>query len=213
MASEVLSLWPRLEASGGRDIELSALERELDEAKLHHKTRFVFVRGPAGVGKSHLFRAFRGRLGQRAVEVFEADSARDARRPFGLFTSLVPALLEHLQNVVVPRFTPANADPDAVLDVRAVFPRGHRELNVMDLPELLRPRKGRLGLRDYEKAFASDTRVGTRAGVDIFDARGIDRVAGALVIVRPDQYVAHVLPLDAFDKLDAFLGGFLLEAS
>ncbi len=39
------------------------------------------------------------------------------------------------------------------------------------------------------------------------------RTAGALVVVRPDQYVAHVLPLDAFDELDAFLGRFLLEAS
>jgi phenol 2-monooxygenase len=110
---------------------------------------------------------------------------------------------------VVPRFTPTGADPDAVLDVRAIFPRGHRELTVIDLPEVLRPQKGRLGLRDYEKAFAPDTKV----GVDIFDDRGIDRAAGALVVVRPDQYVAHVLPLDAFDELDAFLGGFLLEAS
>jgi phenol 2-monooxygenase len=123
--------------------------------------------------------------------------------------SRAAALFEHLQSVVVPRFTPTGADPDAVLDVRAIFPRGHRELTVIDLPEVLRPQKGRLGLRDYEKAFAPDTKV----GVDIFDDRGIDRAAGALVVVRPDQYVAHVLPLDAFDELDAFLGGFLLEAS
>jgi phenol 2-monooxygenase len=119
------------------------------------------------------------------------------------------ALFEHLQSVVVPRFTPAGADPDAVLDVRAIFPLDHRELTVIDLPEVLRPQKGRLGLRDYEKAFAADSRL----GVDIFDERGIDRAAGALIVVRPDQYVAHVLPLDAFDELDAFLGGFLLEAS
>lgn len=123
--------------------------------------------------------------------------------------SRASALFEHLQGVVVPRFTPAGADPDAVLDVRATFPRGHRELNVTELPEVLRPQKGRLGLRDYEKAFATDTKVGT----NIFDERGIDRTAGALVVVRPDQYVAHVLPLDAFDELDAFLGGFLVQAS
>lgn len=123
--------------------------------------------------------------------------------------SRASALFDRLQSVVVPRFTPAGADPDAVLDVRAIFPRGHRELNVIDLPEVLRPQKGKLGLRDYEKAFAPDTKV----GVDIFDERGIDRTAGALVLVRPDQYVAHVLPLDAFAELDAFLGGFLLEAA
>ena len=123
--------------------------------------------------------------------------------------SRAAALFDHLERVVLPRFTPANAAPDAVLDVRAVFPRAHRELNVIDLPEVLRPLRGRLGLRDYEKAFAA----GTRAGIDIFEERGIDPTSGALVIVRPDQYVAHVLPLDAFDELGAFLGGFLLDAA
>lgn len=117
------------------------------------------------------------------------------------------ALFEHLQRSVIPRFTPEDADPDAVLDLRAVFPQDHRSISTIELPEVLRPQKGRLGLRDYEKAFACDAASG-----DIFAERGIDRAAGALVIVRPDQYVAHVLPLDAHDELDAFLGGVLCEA-
>jgi phenol 2-monooxygenase len=117
-------------------------------------------------------------------------------------------LFDHLGAVVVPRYTPAGADPDAVLDVRAVFQGAHHGIQLMDLPVLLRPEKGRLGLRDYEKVFASDT----RSGVDIFDTRGVDRESGALIIVRPDQYAAHVLPLDALDELDDFLRGFLLEA-
>ncbi len=123
--------------------------------------------------------------------------------------SRAAALFEHLRTAVVPRFTPPDADPDAVIDVRAIFPGDHREFSVIDLPELLRPKKGRLRLRDYEKAFAPDA----AEGADIFDLRGIDRTHGALIVVRPDQYVAHVLPLDAFDELDAFLGGILLEAS
>jgi len=123
--------------------------------------------------------------------------------------SRAAALFEHLQGAVLPRFTPHGVDPDAVLDVRAIFPLGHRELNVIDLPELLRPLKGRLGLRDYEKVFATDTLT----GVDIFDERGIDPASGAMVLVRPDQYVAHVLPLDAYDELDAFLGRILMETA
>ena len=39
-----------------------------------------------------------------------------------------------------------------------------------------------------EKLFCADPTL------DIFDLRGIDRAQGALVLVRPDQYVAHVLP-------------------
>ena len=45
---------------------------------------------------------------------------------------------------------------------------------------------------------------------DIFDMRGIDRDLGCIVIVRPDPYVAHVLPIFAHEKLAAFFGGFML---
>ena len=37
----------------------------------------------------------------------------------------------------------------------------------------------------------------SKSGQDIFTMRGIDREGGCIVVVRPDQYVAHVLPLDA----------------
>ena len=46
---------------------------------------------------------------------------------------------------------------------------------------------------------------------DIFELRGIDR-AGCVVVVRPDQYVANVLPLTATDELAAFFAQFLLAA-
>jgi phenol 2-monooxygenase len=75
------------------------------------------------------------------------------------------------------------------------------------LPALLLPRKGRFGLIDYQKAFCPDL----DHGPDIFVLRGIDRARGAMVVVRPDQYVAHVLPLDAHEALAAFFAGFLRD--
>ena len=76
------------------------------------------------------------------------------------------------------------------------------------MPALLKPAKGRYGLRDFEKVFCVDHKgVG-----DIYDMRGIDRQAGCMIVVRPDQYVAHVLPLDAHAELAAFFEGFLLPA-
>ena len=54
--------------------------------------------------------------------------------------------------------------------------------------ELL-PRKGRFGRIDYEKAYTP----ALKNGPDIFVLRGLDRACRALVIVRPDQYVAKVL--------------------
>ncbi|CDM23690.1 2-polyprenyl-6-methoxyphenol hydroxylase [Castellaniella defragrans 65Phen] len=107
----------------------------------------------------------------------------------------------------IRRFTPAQADPDSVIDVRAIYQQGHRAAEVDALPPVLLPRKGRFGLIDYEKAFSPDL----DRDVDIFDLRGIDRTRGALVVVRPDQYVSHVLPLDGHDALAAFFARFMLE--
>jgi phenol 2-monooxygenase len=104
------------------------------------------------------------------------------------------------------RFTPAGADADAVLDLRAVLQQHHTSVDPTDVPALLRPAKGRYGLPDYEKVF-------TPAADDIFDNRGIDRDQGALVVVRPDQYVGHVLPLDGLDDLVAYLAGVMREVT
>ncbi|MAY87313.1 MAG: phenol 2-monooxygenase [Pseudooceanicola sp.] len=105
----------------------------------------------------------------------------------------------------VRRYTPAGADPDAVFDLRAILPLPRPEYAPQDLPPLLFPTKGALGISDYEKLFCAcdDT--------DIYRQRGIDAEQGCLVIVRPDQYVAHVLPLDAHDELAGFFDGFMLD--
>jgi phenol 2-monooxygenase len=107
----------------------------------------------------------------------------------------------------VRRYTPAWADIDSVIDVRAVFQQGHRELRLEAMPAFLLPLKGRYGLCDYEKMFCPDL----KSGNDIFNMRGIDRMQGCMVVVRPDQYVAHVLPIDSFADLSAFFGGFMLQ--
>jgi hypothetical protein len=44
---------------------------------------------------------------------------------------------------------------------------------------------------------------------DIFDLRGVDRNRDCMVVVRPDQYVAHVLPIGDYDELGAFVDGFM----
>ncbi|HEY5878517.1 MAG TPA: 3-hydroxybenzoate 4-monooxygenase, partial [Nakamurella sp.] len=108
----------------------------------------------------------------------------------------------------IARHTPKGADPDSIIDVRAIFQQGHRELEIDQLPEILLPRKGDFGLVDYEKAFCA----GSKAAEDIFDLRGINRETGAIVVVRPDQYVAHVLPLHEHQALADFFAGILLDA-
>ncbi|MGE5157190.1 MAG: FAD-binding monooxygenase [Gemmatimonas sp.] len=119
------------------------------------------------------------------------------------------AFLTDARESPVRRYTPAGADIDSVIDVRAVFQQGHRDLAIETMPALLLPRKGRYGLCDYEKIFCPDL----KSGHDIFAMRGIDREKGCIVVVRPDQYVAHVLPLDGYQELAAFFDGFMQRAN
>ena len=120
----------------------------------------------------------------------------------------IAQLCGYMADRLLPRYTPEGADIDSVIDLRAVFQSPHREMRLEALPPLLLPRKGKYGLIDYEKAFCPDL----KNGPDIFDHRGIDRSRGSLLIVRPDQFVAQVLPLDAFDAVTAFFEAFLLPA-
>lgn len=103
-------------------------------------------------------------------------------------------------------YTPAGQDLDSVIDYRAVYQTHHQELEMAQVPAFLRPQKGRYGLIDYEKVFTAPV-TGQR---DIYDMRGIDREKGALLIIRPDQFVAAVLPLEDRAKLEAFFAGFMI---
>ena len=106
----------------------------------------------------------------------------------------------------VRRFTRKDEDIDGMIDIRAIFQQDFRDLAFETMPTLLRPQKGRYGLCDHEKVFCVDHKTGQ----DIYAMRGIDREQGCMVVVRPDQYVAHVLPLDAHENLAAFFNGFLV---
>jgi phenol 2-monooxygenase len=111
--------------------------------------------------------------------------------------------LEHDPASPVRRHTAKGEDLDAVIDTRAVFQQGFRSLDYAAMPTLLRPRVGHYRLCDYEKVFCVDI----KRGADIFAMRGINRAAGCMVIVRPDQYVGHILPLGARAELATYFAG------
>ncbi len=120
----------------------------------------------------------------------------------------ITALCDYLQgerHSPVLRFSRRGQDTDAVIDVRAVFQSHHRDMRLEAIPPLLKPSKGRFGLTDYEKIFCPDL----VQGADIFDLRGIDRDRGALVIIRPDQFVASVQPLEDHAAIAAFFDRFM----
>ncbi|WP_028880409.1 FAD-dependent monooxygenase [Terasakiella pusilla] len=115
--------------------------------------------------------------------------------------------LEKDANSPIVKYTKEGENIDGLIDFRAVFQQTFDLLAYEDMPSLLRPKTGKLGLMDHEKVFCVDHKgVG-----DIYDMRGIDREQGCMIVVRPDQYIAHILPLDGYDDLAAFFDGFLVK--
>ncbi|WP_073707676.1 FAD-binding monooxygenase [Glutamicibacter sp. 0426] len=112
-------------------------------------------------------------------------------------------LLEDERSPLV-RFTPKGADTDALFDIKVVYQQDYTTMNVNDAPKVFRPNIGDFGLMDYEKVYT------TLEGSDIFEERQISR-DGAIVIVRPDMYVASILPLDATEELAGFFEPILLD--
>ncbi len=102
------------------------------------------------------------------------------------------------------QYTPAGGDDDAVFDTKVVYQQDYTLVEPGDVPAAFKPVKVPFGLVDLNQIFSSGH------GRDIFRDRQIDP-AGAIVVVRPDQYVAAVLPLTAREELTEFFAGNMLE--
>lgn len=97
-----------------------------------------------------------------------------------------------------------------MIDLCAVFQQAFDQqtfdpLTVEQAPSLLRPRTGRLGVQHPEKVFWVDH----RGAGDICERRGLDRARRCLVVVRPDPYIAHVVPRAGLEASSSFFVGAL----
>ncbi|WP_129661839.1 FAD-binding monooxygenase [Rothia uropygialis] len=102
------------------------------------------------------------------------------------------------------RYTPRTGDDDAVFDTKVVYQQPHTEVDIMRVPQIFKPSVGEFGLTSLEKVYA------TLPDDNIFVERGISK-DGAIIIVRPDQYVSAVLPLNDRQGLAAFFEQILVE--
>lgn len=107
----------------------------------------------------------------------------------------------------VQTYTAAGTDSDSLFDVKVVYPTTFDEVDIMAVPKLFLPRVGPFELIDYEKVYARNP------DEDIFALREIARETGAVVVVRPDQYVATILPLDDPNTLAEFFAPIMIAGA
>lgn len=111
--------------------------------------------------------------------------------------------LETSEDSPVAKFTPKGGDINSVFDAKVVYQQPYQDLELADVPSYFLPKMGPYQLTDREEVFAADP------SADVFDEREISR-EGALVIQRPDMYVAHVLPLTAREEITDFFAQHML---
>lgn len=107
---------------------------------------------------------------------------------------------------ILAKFTPEGADENTYFDVKAIYQQtNHHEYEILDAPLLFRPRNGKFNIPNWENVFNA-----LPGAKDIFHTRGISR-DGAVVIVRPDQYVGAVLPLDDPAAIEDYFSSALIK--
>ncbi|MCC3297515.1 FAD-binding monooxygenase [Arthrobacter caoxuetaonis] len=113
-------------------------------------------------------------------------------------------LAEWLQNAPESPLAaqPADGDGDAWFDVKVIYQQDHTGIDLGAVPAVFKPQVGPFKLNDLTKVYGTDPEA------DIFEQRGLDR-GGVVVVVRPDQYVANVLPLTATAELGEFFAPLL----
>ncbi|KAF2873777.1 FAD binding domain-containing protein [Massariosphaeria phaeospora] len=108
------------------------------------------------------------------------------------------------------RFTPPASDIDSLLEPIAVLSSKFLETEQEHVPGYFWPATGKWGIRDLHKVYIDDEHPNAGHG-HAYEKYGVDPNVGAVVVVRPDQYVAKVTCLDDFEGIQKFFEGFLVE--
>lgn len=136
------------------------------------------------------------------------DEVRFSRRwaQFMLTNLQFAKQLEH----EIQRFTPTRAYSDAVIEPILVLATKFAETEQTMVPEIFSPVTGKWGIKDLHKTYIDDSHYNAGHG-HAYEQYGVDAEKGAVVIVRPDQYVAKVLSLEDAAGVERFFEGCLLE--
>ncbi|KAF9883020.1 hypothetical protein FE257_004333 [Aspergillus nanangensis] len=107
------------------------------------------------------------------------------------------------------RFTPKGGDVDSLIEpILVAFGKRH-DTELEDIPEIFYPVQARNNIRDTHKIYFDDESYNKGHG-HVYEYLGISPQKGAIVIVRPDQYVSSVFSVDDFKEIGKFFEGFFI---
>lgn len=111
-----------------------------------------------------------------------------------------------------------------VFDLLTICATRKEVVNYLEVPAFLRPHwtksvfsdpqgniELRLTIHQYPRVFVDDISITLNAGGRAYSTYGIDRSAGAIVVVRPDGYVGIVAPVEDVGCLNTYFAGFMTQ--
>ncbi|EPQ56124.1 hypothetical protein GLOTRDRAFT_137955 [Gloeophyllum trabeum ATCC 11539] len=98
------------------------------------------------------------------------------------------------------KFTPKGARSGDVFDLLTIAASKKEQVTYTDFPKVFRPH--------WSKIYTDDVDFSGKVGGKVYSSFGVGP-SGAIVVVRPDQYVGMISPLDKFSALDDYFSSFM----
>ncbi|KAF1958023.1 phenol 2-monooxygenase-like protein [Byssothecium circinans] len=118
--------------------------------------------------------------------------------------------LSKFMELLVRRFTPVDEDIDSLVEPILVLKSRFLETEQEQIPDFFWPVTGKWGMRDLHKVYIDDEHYNAGHG-HAYEKYGVDPGVGAVVIVRPDQYISKVAALYDFHGIESFFEGCFIE--
>ncbi|KAJ5937769.1 hypothetical protein N7454_004111, partial [Penicillium verhagenii] len=121
--------------------------------------------------------------------------------------------LDESRPSVLTRYVSIPGRFDSLVDTLTIHSAPWTEVEFFDFPESLRPFDPIMGW-GYEKIWCDDPCIWDKdCDGKGYERWGVDRVRGAMFILRPDQYIGWVGELEDIDSMTRYLDGILIQKS
>ncbi|KAF3392599.1 hypothetical protein F1880_008898 [Penicillium rolfsii] len=115
------------------------------------------------------------------------------------------------KEAILHRYATIPGHFDSVIDVMAIHSAPWTEVEFFDFPDIFRPFDAVRGWV-YDKVWCDDACPWNRdCDGKGYERWGVDRMRGAMVVVRPDQYIGWVGELEEVNEMTRYLDGFLIR--
>ncbi|KAF6807273.1 putative phenol 2-monooxygenase [Colletotrichum sojae] len=113
---------------------------------------------------------------------------------------------------IAKSFAVDSSDFHSIIHPILVLKSDRRTLDERKIPEYFTPFYGKWGVRCRLNVFVDDESYHDGHG-EAYSKYGVDPKVGCMVLIRPDQYVSQITPLDGVGDIISFFSSFLSPAT